>query len=178
MCLHNDYSPTPRLLGALSMPAVILCWGTADTQTHMEHRCANMSHPLCFNLISQRCVSVSSCRTVSEWCVWASCDRVRALCDLCSLSSDTLCSHAKPLVAQWILRDTLHWNPKRSFYWHAPKRCDTLCSIKKHLNLFLWAFFFIIIILDSACSLPHRDWVLSHSCCAFQSTGFIISGKL
>lgn len=98
------FSPTPWLLVALSMPAVLPRWGTADTHahtyTHMQHLLAHLSHPFCFNIIIQQCVAAeSSCRTLSEWCVWS-------LCSLSSLPSDTLCSYATPLVTHWTLWDT------------------------------------------------------------------------
>ena len=43
------------------------CYPPAEgLHTHMLHLLAHMSHPLCFNIISQQCASASSCRTDSE----------------------------------------------------------------------------------------------------------------
>lgn len=57
------------------------------------------------------CVSLED--RVCVW--WQSVSPVWSLCSLCSLSSDTLCSQATPLVAHWTLRDTPTANPKGAF---------------------------------------------------------------
>lgn len=94
------------------------------------------------------------CVCVSVW--WRSVSPVWSLCSLGSLSSDTLCSQATPLVAHWTFRETPDCKKsKRSFYWAARRRHTARSAPLKAFKLilvsltaFLFFFFF------SAHSLP------------------------
>lgn len=130
VCLHNDHSPMPQLLGALSVPAVIPCWGTAHTHTRYTY--ALTCHTLSVSTFnSQRCASVSFC--VAEWCASAS-RRVCVVTRSCVISVfaplwwPLFTSH--PISGPLDSQRYSDYKPKRSFYWLAPKGQGTLCSIK------------------------------------------------
>lgn len=187
VCLHNDHSPyAAASWGSQHASCYPLLRGCTHTLTHATPTHSHVTPSLfqhyqsavrlCVFLqdrLRVMCVSLED--RVCVW--WQSVSPVWSLCSLCSLSSDTLCSQATPLVAHWTLRDTPTANPKGAFtgmHQRDTARSTPLKAFKLIFVSLTASFFF----LSSARSLPHTVWVDSHSCCAFQSTEIMDSCKL
>lgn len=153
VCLHNDHSPMPQLLGALSVPAVIPCWGTAHTHTHAT---PTLSHVTPSPFQHSTVNSVLLC--LPAWQSDVRQPREERVCwhspvwSLCSLPSDGLCSQATPLVARWTLRDTRTTNPKGAFTGLHQRDKARFAPLNAFKLIFvsLTAFFYLSWVLHAA----------------------------
>lgn len=146
VCLHNDHCPMSQLLGVLSMPAAILCWGTAHTCCTYTLTCHTLSVStlsvssalLCLPPVTSR---TDACVRLQESVCGG---RVWALCDLCVLSVGSPLIHSvpKPLVAHWTLRETPTTNPKGALtgmHWRETAHSAPLKAFQPHSFFFyLW----------------------------------------